>query len=1258
VKPIVRVRAITVLTAIALLSGLVVAPAVAAPSPATVTLPGGAVFFTADGLRQDLVQKYAAQGVMPTMAKFLENGTSAAGGGLLTQAPPNTGAGWYTLATGAWPGITGSTNNTFHVNGAPLNNRTAAFDANVLQVETIAQSAERGGLKVAQVEWAGGRNATIQGPTIDFQSFFSGRGVATNFVGHAGDALFDDAPFIASFGLQFDAPAGYAGQAAFPGAQPTAATGWSGTLPATFSPAMEMRLRALDSGVDKYGLNAWIFDSTDDKTTNYDKVLFSRTKNAADKVGILAKGQWADVKVKIQGGSLDRQTAGMLVKVEELTADLSRVRLFHTSVSRAIASWPTWGGESNFTGDFAEYLAQKFPTSAAADFAILEAGVTSEETYVQQGMYWSTGHLPMLRYVAETYDPDLLMVGMPTTDEFQHQFLGLVSPTLPNGAANPAYDDIDLNGVADGRVAAREGFIRTAYRESEKTLTLARSLVGTDPTTFVASDHGFAPQFLAIDGSQPLVDLNLLSKAQTSNCRTGATEPRPLAVACWAGGTLQIYLNVVGRDPDPRPAESRDEKLANGSPNPLFKLDPRMPAGDVANWVATIKAKYLGLTDPNDWTHDGRPEGWKVIDRVFTKAEARSIPIGGGQTSDMAHPTRTGDVVVFAYPPYQFDAATPGKLVAASHFFGQHGYVPDVQDLAANINMRATFLAGGAGIAKGTVTARSIDLAPTLAYLLGVPEPQYSQGRVLLDAVEGGSIVKPISIVALTDFHGQLESSTLAYDGINQTVGGGAFLATMFDQELAALPGPGLILAGGDNVGASPPNSLLLEDMPAIDVENAWGLDATSYGNHEFDYGVARLLRQQARAKFPFLATNIFETTSSHRPPWVTPSKVFTINGTKVGVIGAELKNTPELVSAGATAGLRFLAEAPRIKAESDRLNTLGVRVQVVVIHQGTNVGKNPLGNAAGAAWEGPILDIADALQGTTVDAMIVGHTHRISNLMRGHILVTEGINAGTSFSVLQLMVKGGDVEWAGGATRVAKTIGVAARADVKAIIDGANAQTAVLRNQVIGTQLNDITRAPTRLFESEMGNLVADSMRAKYPGVDAAYTNSGGLRADLVFTPPSAGEKAGEITWGEVFAVLPFGNRSTILTLTGAQLREAFLNGFTPSCNVNFAGGTGRFPQISGLKVQFHCNGIVPVIDNVWKAPNGVGGVLTPLAATDTVRLVTNDFMYTGGDGYTIFANGTSVAQPGDDLLQVTIDYITAHSPADPRVDGRIVGP
>ncbi|HEX4897701.1 MAG TPA: alkaline phosphatase family protein, partial [Candidatus Limnocylindrales bacterium] len=213
-----RVRPIVLLTVIGLLAGLVGSPVAATPPAGKgQPSPGKAVFFASDGLRQDLVAKYAAMGLMPTMASFLKNGTSATDNGMLTQAPPNTGAGWYTLATGAWPGVHASTNNTFHKNGDAFGTaRTSAFDSGVMQAESIAQAAERGGLKVAQVEWAGGRNAAIKGPTIDFQSFLSGRGVATNFIGSAGDVLFDDAPFIGAFGLQFDHPAGYpaAGKAA------------------------------------------------------------------------------------------------------------------------------------------------------------------------------------------------------------------------------------------------------------------------------------------------------------------------------------------------------------------------------------------------------------------------------------------------------------------------------------------------------------------------------------------------------------------------------------------------------------------------------------------------------------------------------------------------------------------------------------------------------------------------------------------------------------------------------------------------------------------------------------------------------------------------------------------------------------------------------------------------------------------------------------------------------------------------------------
>ena len=214
---------------------------------------------------------------MPTMRKLLRLGREGGGDGLLTQAPPNTGAGWYSLATGAWPGVHGSTNNTFHINGAAVRaTAPRAFDAGVLQAETLAQAAERGGKKVAQIEWAGGRVGAINGPTVDFRSFFSGPRRGHEL--HQPDRR---------RGLRRPRSAcssttrpGSPGRRRSPAPRPSPPTGWT-NVPKSYSPAKEMRLRVLDFGIDKYGLNAYIFDSTNDGTVNYDQVLFSPTKDGA-----------------------------------------------------------------------------------------------------------------------------------------------------------------------------------------------------------------------------------------------------------------------------------------------------------------------------------------------------------------------------------------------------------------------------------------------------------------------------------------------------------------------------------------------------------------------------------------------------------------------------------------------------------------------------------------------------------------------------------------------------------------------------------------------------------------------------------------------------------------------------------------------------------------------------------------------------------------------------------------------------------------
>src|SRR3990172_6263901 len=106
-------------------------------------------------MRPDLVDKYAAEGAMPTYAELMAKGVKGQNG-LLQAFPPNTGVGWYTLATGTWPSEHGSTNNTFHRTGeGNFNNRTSFATTGILQADTLQQAAERAGKKIASVEWVG-----------------------------------------------------------------------------------------------------------------------------------------------------------------------------------------------------------------------------------------------------------------------------------------------------------------------------------------------------------------------------------------------------------------------------------------------------------------------------------------------------------------------------------------------------------------------------------------------------------------------------------------------------------------------------------------------------------------------------------------------------------------------------------------------------------------------------------------------------------------------------------------------------------------------------------------------------------------------------------------------------------------------------------------------------------------------------------------------------------------------------------------------
>src|SRR5262244_1058179 len=196
-----RGRIVPSLSALVVVSALVVLPATvpagAAPSAGAQSASAArALLFSSDGMRPDLMEAYAAQGAMPTYAALMRQGVRG-DNGLVQAFPPNTGVGWYTLATGTYPGEHGSTNNTFFRSGDAFTNRTSFAASGVLQADTLAAAAERAGKKVAQVEWTGGINAGIQGPTVDFATFYSRGGVLV------GQPDASESAGAASFGLPY-----------------------------------------------------------------------------------------------------------------------------------------------------------------------------------------------------------------------------------------------------------------------------------------------------------------------------------------------------------------------------------------------------------------------------------------------------------------------------------------------------------------------------------------------------------------------------------------------------------------------------------------------------------------------------------------------------------------------------------------------------------------------------------------------------------------------------------------------------------------------------------------------------------------------------------------------------------------------------------------------------------------------------------------------------------------------------------------------
>ena len=573
-----------------------------------------------------------------------------------------------------------------------------------------------------------------------------------------------------------------------------------------------------------------------------------------------------------------------------------------------------------------------------------------------------------------------------------------------------------------------------------------------------------------------------------------------------------------------------------------------------------------------------------------------------------------------------------------------------------------------------------------------VPPPAATNPPPASPAVPGTMDVK---LIAFNDLHGNLEPPKLSISApakgggtVPVPAGGAAYLASAIASLKAKNPNNAVVSAG-DMIGASPLVSALFLDESTIEAVNAMKIDFNAVGNHEFDKGQTELLRMKnggcakntalepcrvnknfPGANFGFLAANTVKGDGNTLFP-ATGMKTFTKDGAtvKVAFIGMTLKGTPNIVTPAGVAGLTFKDEADTANALIPQLKAQGADAIVVVIHEGgtTTVGYN---DKSCAGLSGDILPILNKLD-TSVDIVISGHTHRSyvcdygkTNPAKPFLLTSAGqygtlltdINLTIDTRTRKVTAKAADnvivqgEAYTSGTTTVALTDQYPTfdkNQEVAALINQYLTIAGPLVQRVVGSLTATATRTLTTSKESVLGNLIADAqLTATSPAgkgaAQIAFMNPGGVRADLA----PAGD--GSVTYGQIFAVQPFGNSLVVKTMTGAQIKAVLEQQFDSGSN------TVAAPKVllpsTGFSYSYSSS--APGGSRIDMASLTLNG--TPLDAAGTYRVAMNSFLATGGDNFTVFNQGTDPLG-GDQDVDALEAYIKANSPLVPPATDRI---
>jgi 2',3'-cyclic-nucleotide 2'-phosphodiesterase (5'-nucleotidase family) len=472
-----------------------------------------------------------------------------------------------------------------------------------------------------------------------------------------------------------------------------------------------------------------------------------------------------------------------------------------------------------------------------------------------------------------------------------------------------------------------------------------------------------------------------------------------------------------------------------------------------------------------------------------------------------------------------------------------------------------------------------------------------------------------IILLHTNDFHGAVEPQA---SGSGGEIGGLVNLVSTIDQLRAEDPEHTLVLDAGDTFqGTYVSNSTYGEVVMAA--MNIAGYDAWTPGNHGFDWGQDPLRARISQAEFPALAANLLDASTGEVWDAVEPYTVIQVGQAQVAILGLTYPDTPTINKPQNVAGLDF-----REAQETARHYLPELQSQADLIIALSHAGYDQ--------------DVALAQAVDGIDVIVGGHTHTFMEMPRkvGDTIIVQAGAKGEVLGRLELTVDlatGKVVEYSKlQVLRMVSSKVPVVNEEARELVDAALAMAAETMNQPIGETASALRLGS--IGEFALGNLIVDAMlAAEIDGrqADIAFHNNGGIRADL---------PEGPVNYGQIYAVLPFDNQLMAMDLTGEQILDILEHSVSQRL--------GRM-QVAGLSFRF--SGSKPPGSRVLEVT--VAG--KPLDAERAYRVITLDYLASGGDGYDTFLDGTNVAY-GDTEVWAVAEYIRTHSPVDPQVEGRII--